>query len=125
MDHIDPKGSKQRNCPKQLQTHNLPTDDEKNINSKNKERSLLLTSCGLFPEEQKGHHKESRDNVVLLYIDQHILNESKTRRKKLGMTWFDYKKVYDMVPQSWIINCHKIYKISYEFIKFIEKTMKT
>ena len=24
----------------------------------------------------------------------------------------DYKKAYDMVPQSWIINCLKMYKIS-------------
>ena len=30
-----------------------------------------------------------------------------------------------MVPQSWIINCHKMYKISYEVINFIDNTMKT
>ena len=30
-----------------------------------------------------------------------------------------------MVPQSWIINCLKMYKISDEVINFIEKTMKT
>ena len=35
-DHIDPKGSKQRNRLKQLQTHNLPTNDVENINSTNK-----------------------------------------------------------------------------------------
>ena len=29
-----------------------------------------------------------------------------------------------MVPQSWIINCLKMYKISYEIINFIEKIMK-
>ena len=34
-------------------------------------------------------------------------------------------KVYDMAPQSWIINCLKMYKISDEVINFIEKTMKT
>ena len=45
--------------------------------------------------------------------------------KNLAMAWFDYKKAYDMVPQSWIINCLKMYKISNEVIKFIEKTMKT
>ena len=31
---------------------------------------------------------------------------------------------YDMVPQSWIINWLKMYKISHEVINFIEKTMK-
>ena len=24
--------------------------------------------------------------------------------------WIDYKKAYDMVPQSWIINCLKMYR---------------
>ena len=36
----------------------------------------------------------------------------------------NYKKAYDMVPHSWIMNCLKMYKISHEVINFIEKTMK-
>ena len=48
-----------------------------------------LTNHGLFPEEQKGCHKESRGTGEFLYIDQHILNESKTRRKNLSMAWID------------------------------------
>ena len=69
-----------------------------------------LTSRGLFPDEQKGCHKGSRGTAKLLYIDQHILNESKNRRKNLAMAWIDYKKVYDMVPHSWIVNCPKCTK---------------
>ena len=85
----------------------------------------LLTGHGLFPDEQKICRKGSRDTAELLYIDQYILNECKTRRKNLAMAWIDYKKAYDMVPQSWIINCFKTYKIPHEVINFIEKTMKT
>ena len=81
-----------------------------------------LTSRGLFPDEQKGCRKGSRGTAELLYIDQHILNKSKNRRKNLAMAWIDYKKTYDMVPQSWIIHCLKMYKISHETINFIEKT---
>ena len=44
-----------------------------------------LTSPGLFTDEQKGCRKGSRGTAELLYIDQHILNESKTRRKNLAM----------------------------------------
>ena len=84
-----------------------------------------LTSRGLFPEEQKGYCKGSRSTAELLYIDQHILSESKTRRKNLAMAWIDDKKAYDMVPQSWMIKCFKMYKISHEVINFIEKSMKT
>ena len=89
-----------------------------------KEIYYALLSCGLFPDEQKGCRKGSRGTGELLYIDQHILNESKNRRKNLAMVWIDYKKAYDMVPQSWIINCLKMYKISHEIINFIEKNMK-
>ena len=84
-----------------------------------------LTSLGMFPEEQKGCHKGSRGRGELLYIDQHNTNESKTRRKNLAMAWIDNKNAYDMVPQSRIIDCLKMYKISDEVINFIEKTMKT
>ena len=84
-----------------------------------------LTSCGLFPEEQKGCRKGSRGTAELLYIDRHILNESKIRWKNLAMAWIDYKKAYDVVPQNRIISCLKVYKISNEVINFIKKTMKT
>ena len=84
-----------------------------------------LTSHGLFPDEQKWCHKGSRGTPELLYIDQYIVKESKTRQKNLAMAWIDYKKAFDMVPQIWIINCLKMYKISDEVINFIEKTMKT
>ena len=80
-----------------------------------------LTSGGLFPDKQKGCHKGPRGTAELLYIDQHILNESKNRRKNPSMTWIDYKKAYDKVPQSCIINCRKMYKISHQTINFIEK----
>ena len=74
-----------------------------------------LTSHGLFPEEQKGCCKGSRGTGELLCTDQHILNDSKTRRKNLTMAWIDYKKANDMVPQSWIINCLKMYKRRLDF----------
>ena len=71
-----------------------------------------LTSRGLFPDEQKGCRKGSRSTTELLYIDQHILNETENRRKNLVMAWIDYNRAYDMVPQSWIINCFKIYELT-------------
>ena len=57
-----------------------------------------LISSGLYPEEQKWCHEKTRGRCHLLYIDQHILKESKMRRKNLAMAWSNYKKAYDMVP---------------------------
>ena len=56
-----------------------------------------LTRRRLFPDEQIERCKGSRGIGELLYIDQHILNESKMRRENLVMAWIDYKKVYDML----------------------------
>ena len=88
------------------------------------EAYFSLTSHELFPEEQKGCHKGSRDTGELFYIDQHILNESKIRYKNLAMAWIDSKNINDIVPQSWIIDSLKTYKISNEVINFIEKIIK-
>ena len=84
-----------------------------------------LTRRGLFPDELEECCKGFRGTAELLYIDQHILNESNTRRKNLAMAWIDYKKAYDMVPQSWILHYLKMYKISQEVKNFIKQTMKT
>ena len=75
-DHINSKGPKQKNRSKQLQTHNLSTDDEENINSTNKGKDLL-ESRRLFLEEQKGCRKGSRGTAELLHTDQHILMRAK------------------------------------------------
>ena len=58
-----------------------------------KEIYYSLTSRRLFPGKQKGCRKWSRGTAELLYIDQHILNERKTRRKNLSMAWIDHKNM--------------------------------
>ena len=34
-----------------------------------------------------------------------IMIEVKMRKRNLSMAWIDFKKAYDMVPHSWIIDC--------------------
>ena len=58
-----------------------------------------LISRGIFPDEQKGCRKKTRGTEELLYINQHILNESKTRRKNLAMAWIDNKKLTIWSPK--------------------------
>ena len=59
----------------------------------------------LLLEEQKGCRKRSRGTNGLLYIDQTVIKEVKSRNNNLATTWIDYKKAYDMVPHPWIIEC--------------------
>ena len=40
------------------------------------------------------------------------------------MMWIDNKKAYNMVPQTWIVDCLKMNQISNKAIKFIMEAMK-
>ena len=40
------------------------------------------------------------------------------------MAWIDFKKAFDMVPKTWIINCLRIYNIYDKVIKFITEAIE-
>ena len=52
-----------------------------------------------------------------------ILREVKKRKKNLSMAWIDYKKAYDMVPHSWILECLEALGIDEGIRKLIENSM--
>ena len=66
----------------------------------------------LLPEEQKGCRKGSRGTNDLLYIHRAVIKEVKPRKKNLAMAWTDYKKAYDMVRHSWIIECLDLFRVA-------------
>ena len=57
----------------------------------------------LLPEEQKRCRKGFSGTSDLPYIDRTVFKEVKSRKENLAMAWIYYKKDYDMVPHSWII----------------------
>ena len=68
----------------------MPIHYVENFNSpNNKETYDSLTRHKLLPEEQKGYHKEPWGKGELLFIDQHVLTESKTRRENLALVLID------------------------------------
>ena len=70
----------------------------------------------LLPEKQKGCRKGTRGSNDLLYIDRAIIKEVKCRNKNLAIAWIDYKKAYDMVPLSWIIEYLDLFGIAENYI---------
>ena len=53
-----------------------------------------------------------------------ILKNCKRRLTNLSLAWIDYKKAYDMVPHSWIIECLEIFKVSENITTLIRNSMK-
>ena len=54
----------------------------------------------------------SRGTNDLLYIDRAVIKEVKPKKKNLLMAWIHYKKAYDMVPHSWIIECSDLFGLA-------------
>ena len=83
----------------------------------------------LLPEEQKGCRKGSRGTndllyIDLLYIDRAVIKEVKSRNKNLAMAWIDYKKAYDMVPHSWIIECLDLFGVAENIKSLLVNSME-
>ena len=77
-----------------------------------------------LPEEQKGCRKCSRGTNNLLYIDRAVIKEVKSRNKNLAMAWIDYKKAYDIVPHSWIIECLDLFGVAENIKRLLVNSMK-
>ena len=80
---------------------------------------------GILPEEQKGCRRKSKSTGDQLYIEKMLLQEVKRRMKNLAMGWIDYRKAYDMVPHSLVIESLKMMGIAKNVVKFLGKMVKS
>ena len=78
----------------------------------------------LPPEEQKGCRRKSRGKKDQLLINKTILKHCRKRRTDLATAWIDYRKTYDFVPHSWILECLDMLGIADNVRSFLEKSMK-
>ena len=78
----------------------------------------------LLPEEQKGCMKGSRGTNDLLHIDRAVIKEVKSRNKSSAIVWIDYKKAYDMVPHSWIIECLDLFEVTENIKSLLVNSME-
>jgi len=83
-----------------------------------------LESNSILPEEQKGCRRKTRGTHDLLYIDRMILKEVKQRKKGLAMGWIDYRKAYDMIAHSWILESLEDLGVHKQINEFLHESMK-
>ena len=124
-EHIYPERPPQRNCPKQLQSHNLPTDDVGNINSTNKGRNSLLankprivpkgTEC--MPQKIENHRRATLHRSAYPQREQAQIGKS-----SYGLDWlqngitYGSAKLDNKQPQNVqnITWSHKLYRENLE-----------
>ena len=83
-----------------------------------------LKSIDVLPAEQKGCRKQSRGTKDQLLIDKAVLLKAKKKRVNLAMAWVDYKKAYDMVPHSWLLEVTKMMGVAPNVRELMENSMK-
>ena len=59
-----------------------------------------------------------------LLIGKTVLNDCKKRHTNLGRAWIDYKKAYDMIPHSWILESLEPASVAKNVVEFISRSMK-
>ena len=83
-----------------------------------------LHNNSLLPVEQKGCRRNCRGTKDQLLIDKMVLRNSKRRKTNLNMAWIDYKKAYDMVPHSWVLETLNMVGIAENIRSLVENNMK-
>ena len=66
--------------------------------------------------------KKKRDQDQSL-IGKTILRDCRNRHTNLGMAWINYKKAYEMVPHSWILESLELVQVSDNILKFVKRSM--
>ena len=97
----------------------------KTLNKNNYSTNLggdLLLANNNSPKNRTDATREQEEQVI--YIDLHVLKNSKTRRKNPAMARINYKLAYDIVSQIWMIDCLKIDKV-YDSHSLLRKPWKT
>ena len=118
-------------------TYRLPTNNDTNDPKKYRpiacENNMLKIYTAIIAQIVNEHCV--KNNVITLnqaggksgswgYIDQLLINkmiteEVITNRRNLMSIWLDYKKAFDSVPHSWIIESLKLAKVHPDLISAI------
>lgn len=82
-----------------------------------------LETNNLMDEEQKGARKGSRGCKEQLIIDAITTTHAKKNKAELHTAYIDYRKAFDSVPHSWLIEVLHLHQVEPELCKFLEYTM--
>lgn len=83
-----------------------------------------LNTNNIITEEQKGSKEKVLGCKEQLTIDAVVLNQAKKFNRNLNMAFVDYKKAFDSIPHTWLIQVLKIYKICPTIVQLLETVMK-
>ena len=85
--------------------------------------TMHVNANNILAPTQNGCKPRSRGTKELLLIDTAICQQVRRNRKNLTAAWIDYKKAYDSVPHSWLMEVMRLYKVDATLCSFLESCM--
>ena len=82
-----------------------------------------LEETDTIPHQQKGCRRKCRGTKDQLLAGKMVMMNSKRRKTILRMTRIDYRKAFDMISHSWLIECLELYGAEEKTIRFLKNTM--
>ncbi|CAK1579741.1 unnamed protein product [Parnassius mnemosyne] len=77
----------------------------------------------IIAEEQKGCRQGHMGCKEQLIIDSTVHKHATSKNRNLHCTYIDYKKAFDSVPHSWLLQILEIYRINPKIIDFLRRIM--
>ena len=77
-----------------------------------------------MPEEQKRYRRRSRGTKDQLLIDKVVTKSCKRRKTNLNMARIDFRKAYEMVPQSWMIKSLELIGAAINIVSSLKEAME-
>ena len=82
-----------------------------------------LEGNSLIPDEQKGCRTKTRGCKDQLLIDQAIMKNCRRRCTNMTVTWVDFRKAYDSVSHSWLLEAMRSVGVSDQWLEFLSREM--
>ncbi|XP_075975709.1 uncharacterized protein LOC142976307 [Anticarsia gemmatalis] len=82
-----------------------------------------IDSNNILAEQQKGCRRFSQGCKEQLIIDSVVLKQVQKTKSNLFSMYIDYKKAYDSVPHTWLVQVLEIYKIHPTIVTFLKTIM--
>ena len=83
----------------------------------------LMKTNNLISLQQSGCRRDCYGVKDQLLLNKTVTENARRNGKNLFMAWIDYKKVFDSVPHSWIIEAMEIYKICPKIVQLMQDIM--
>lgn len=84
-----------------------------------------LTNNNIMAWQQNGCKAKAKGSKEWLILDSVVANHARVKKRNLSVAWIDYRKAFDSVPHSWLIQVLEVYKIDEGVVGVLKHLMSS